>query len=349
MELQNIVITEKSYKKEPIFSTKLTLNFEGPNVNHIIVNTIRRTIDEYVPFYAFNPFTMKISKNTSVFNNDEMRLRMSNFPILGMTIDDSIIDYVDVLNNQEYYNESYNDAKDETVLDDSEINNEGLGTLETKNKTINVGKNTLTLFVKKENHEDELINVTTDDCDFYLNGSKIKNPYDMPHLICRIKKDEEICFSVNTKLGLPLYNQIYSPASIIAYDKLNEHSYDFILSSYHLLDEYRLLILTTRVIRNRLKYLLSLMVSMNLDTDKGVYVIDNETNTFGNLIAYALYLNPDIKNASYYKDHPAINQIKINYEKATSNSMISILTNSFNYLFNLFELIEHNLELIKKK
>jgi len=57
------------------------LNMSGRLINTVIVNTLRRVILTLIPTYGFNTENINITKNTSIFNNDYMRLRLSNFPI----------------------------------------------------------------------------------------------------------------------------------------------------------------------------------------------------------------------------------------------------------------------------
>ena len=60
------------------------VNIKGKDINYIIINTLRRICLQLIPVHAFHPEDVEISVNTSVYNNDIIRLRLSNFPIYGM-------------------------------------------------------------------------------------------------------------------------------------------------------------------------------------------------------------------------------------------------------------------------
>jgi DNA-directed RNA polymerase alpha subunit len=61
------------------------LEFELTGINHTIVNTYRRVILSDIPIYAFDNIT--ITENTSVFNNNYMKLRLRNLPVIGIHSD----------------------------------------------------------------------------------------------------------------------------------------------------------------------------------------------------------------------------------------------------------------------
>ena len=64
-----------NYEKN-VGNTRLELGISGPNIDYVVTNTIRRTILSDVPIYAFTQF--KFNKNTSVFNNNYMKLNFNN-------------------------------------------------------------------------------------------------------------------------------------------------------------------------------------------------------------------------------------------------------------------------------
>lgn len=66
-------------------SSYINILFNGPQIDEVFVNTFRRVILEYIPTYAFSSDFIIINKNTSIFNNDYMKLRLSQLPILDIT------------------------------------------------------------------------------------------------------------------------------------------------------------------------------------------------------------------------------------------------------------------------
>ena len=66
------------------FNNNYTLfTIKGKDINYITINTLRRVILTLVPTFAFDPENIIIEKNTSVYNNDYMRLRLSSIPLIN--------------------------------------------------------------------------------------------------------------------------------------------------------------------------------------------------------------------------------------------------------------------------
>ena len=80
-KIQNIDYTVKTYDST-YGNTRLELNIKGPNINYVILNTIRRTILTHIPNYAFTEFNF--TKNNTIFNNNYLKLRISNIPVWGI-------------------------------------------------------------------------------------------------------------------------------------------------------------------------------------------------------------------------------------------------------------------------
>jgi hypothetical protein len=57
----------------------LKLNFIGDDIDHIVINTLRRIMMLYIPIYAYD--NIVITKNTTIYNNDMIKLRLSLIPI----------------------------------------------------------------------------------------------------------------------------------------------------------------------------------------------------------------------------------------------------------------------------
>ena len=83
----NLKVTE--HTKE-LGNSRLDFKMSGPNINYIVANTIRRTIFSDIPVYAFNEF--KFEKNTSVFHNNYLKLRLRHMPVWGI---ENTVEYID--------------------------------------------------------------------------------------------------------------------------------------------------------------------------------------------------------------------------------------------------------------
>ena len=74
------------------------LNFKisGSNIDYIIVNTLRRTIFSDIPIYAFSVFNFE--KNTSIFHNNYLKLRLQHMPIWSIKNTVDFIETTKVIN-----------------------------------------------------------------------------------------------------------------------------------------------------------------------------------------------------------------------------------------------------------
>ena len=79
------IIAKKYDKANKFITSKLELEFDGTDMNHIIVNTLRRVSFDDIPIYAFA--YINIEHNNSVFNNDMMKIRLNQLPIYNIDTD----------------------------------------------------------------------------------------------------------------------------------------------------------------------------------------------------------------------------------------------------------------------
>ena len=101
-------IKEVSYKKDDINGSLLVVKFKGEHAVYQIINPIRQACINQIPIYAFDASKINIIKNTTVFDNTEMKLRLSQLPINNITSESLDID------NEEYEIESYVRKKNDT-------------------------------------------------------------------------------------------------------------------------------------------------------------------------------------------------------------------------------------------
>ena len=58
-------------KEDEIGFSIVNLKLKGDDINHVIVNSLKRIIQSDIPIFAFNSFD--ITSNTSVFNNNYIK------------------------------------------------------------------------------------------------------------------------------------------------------------------------------------------------------------------------------------------------------------------------------------
>lgn len=178
------MISEIEYKpyKELEYSN-LVLNFK---INNILLNAIRRTILNDVPTYAIPRELIKIETDTTIFNRDQLTLRLSQLPVLDI---DTEISYLE----PEYYEKKYDDLTRKIHPKEKDI------------KFYVHGKNTDIL--KKY--------ITTNDLICYINGKKIETKYSKkyPILLTVLRKDEEIDLNMKAVIGNGLKEARWCPVS----------------------------------------------------------------------------------------------------------------------------------------
>lgn len=300
----DIKIKEKEYKE----FNKLFIEFSGNDVNHVLVNTLRRTIIQHIPTYAFD--NINIIKNTSVFNNDCLKMRLSNFPIPNIEN-----------NTTNMYQQIINDDLDSDKISQFQVY------LEMKNTELNIK------------------NVTTDDAEYFNKEKKIKNIYkknenNKPLLIVNLKHNEEIKLSIFSSLNIGKVHIKYSPVSYCVFEEVNKNTYLFKLESNGQIEEYDIikrscdiLIIKLNIIKNQLK-------DINIEnTFNGELEFKNEDHTIGNLICDKLQNHKNIAYAGYKLDHLLVENIIIKYTTNEIEDIVTILNfiiinliNTLNYI-----------------
>jgi DNA-directed RNA polymerase alpha subunit len=77
---KNIDVNIKQLHKQEfkgLQSSQLILEFDGSTVNCCMVNALRRICLDHIPTYSSSFKSIIIEQNTSVFDNDYMKLRLS--------------------------------------------------------------------------------------------------------------------------------------------------------------------------------------------------------------------------------------------------------------------------------
>jgi len=277
MSNSDIKIKEILYEKYD----QLHIEFSGKDVNHVIMNTLRRIIIQHIPVYAFDNSTISITKNTSVYNNDVLRLRLSHFPITNINKPDTIKYYTNIINNE---------------LDDDELEK-------------------LNMYVDKKNNNIDILNITTDDADFSNNNNKISNIYKNPLLIVKLKQNEEIKLSASSILDIGKKNIKHSPVSICVYEEINDNKFIFKLESKGQIEEYDIIKRACKILIIKLELIEKHIESFDIDLNQnnGKLVFENEDHTIGNFLNRYLQNHNDILFSGYKMDHLLIDNTSINY------------------------------------
>ena len=300
----DIKVKEKEYKK----FDKLHIEFSGKDVNYVLMNTLRRIIIQYIPTYAFDK--IDITKNTSVFNNDVLRLRISNLPVHNIE-NDNVQYYQNIINND---------------LDSDKLTQ-------------------LTMYVEKKNDSLEIINVTTDDAEFFNNKNKIKSIYKKPLLLIKLKEGEEIKLTTTINLNIGKNNIKYSPVTICVYEEKNDNTFLLKLESTNQIEEYDIIKKACEILIIKLENIMNQLKDKDInDKNEGELIFKGEDHTMGNLLNRFLQDHDNILFSGYKMDHLLINNVSINYKTNGAkninekiNLTIKNIINIINYIIKILK------------
>lgn len=315
----NIILWDSTYG-----NTRLEIEISGEQINHVIVNTLRRTILTFIPIYAFSEFNFK--KNTTIFNNNYIKLRIKNIPIWG--IENKINMFVAEQKNNEIIDdeEIYNDDIDLTT----DINNINSSTLKQFN-----------MFVDYTSNEKDILTVTTDHAKFYYDEKRIDSPYKYPIPLVKLQSGQTITFTATSSLGIEKNNSIFSPVSVCFYKEVTPTKYIFCIESKGQINEKRIIEVGLINILDKLKKLPNILSTIEIDDkkDNGEIILMNEDSTFGNLLTYGLQSHKDIKFAGYNIPHLLEEKVIITYKTKNTKDILIILNDVIKYYITIFELL----------
>lgn len=311
MAKANISISIKSYLNDNSFNANhIYINFEGKDINHIIMNTLRRTILEDIPSYAFG--NINISKNSSIYNNDYMCNRIENLPLIGINFALDLEEY----NNLRKYTRGMKSIEDQD--DESEIN----------------------IYCNIKNDKDSIMNVTSDEIEFYRKDKKIDSFYKNPILLIKLKTNEEFQFSAKSDKGIAMNHSKYSIVGVCCYEILNDNKYLFKIEPRGQINIYDILDRCCKIIKFRLNLILEKVMNTKFSNENhGKIILGNEDHTYGGILAKGLQDHKNIEFAGYRMDHLLIRDVTIEYITNGGKSINEIIKDVISHYIKLFEVI----------
>lgn len=305
---------------DTIHTNHLHFRINGTNIDHVIVNSLRRIILEELPGFAYDSESIKISANSSVYNNDYLKNRIENFPVTGLDLKLDIEEFLKLKFDKNIENDSETERQEE----DTEQNFSNF--------------NLLNFYVKKENTSGDIMNITTNDCDFFLEGKKINNIYKNPLLICKLKKDEKLELSAIVKKGLPITNAKYSAVGVCCYEEKSQNDFVFKIENRNQYKNKEVIIYGCDILIKRLQIISDKIVSKKFSSDNhGKIILNNENHTFGNLISRGLQEDSNIEYAAYKLDHLLINDVTIEYITNGSKTINEIIDKVIKKQIKIYE------------
>ena len=302
------IIVESIENNNNFKSDHLKVRLKGKDINHVYVNTLRRVLLEEIPSYGINPDLINISKNSSVYNNDYIRNRLENFPLIDLNF----------------------------KLDLEEYNKLRTYTRGIENFNNDYDENNINMYLDVKNKEDKILNVTTSDIKYYLNDKIDKNIYKKDILICKLKKDEEINLSIKVDKGVGLNHSRYNVAHVY-YEQSGDNNFLLTIEPRGQLSIKEILFRALEILKYKLSLINEKFSKENIDEDSGIIVLNNEDHTLGNLITYRLQENSSINFAGYNLEHLLIKDVRIRFSIKDNKKINDILKNEIKYLINYYD------------
>lgn len=338
MSKSNINISINSHLNDSTFTPNhLNLNFKGKAVNHVILNVLRRTLLEDIPSYGFNVDNINITKNGSVYNNDYMRNRIENLPLIG-------IDFP--LNLDEY-----NELRNYTRGSIKSVNNiESNDSEEAEEEPSDSAESEVTIYCNIKNKNDLIKDVTSEDIEFYRKDKKIKSFYEHPILLIKLKKNEEFEFSAKSDKGIAMNHSRYSVVGMCCYEMIQDDNYILKFEPRGQLEIRDILDRACEIINFRLNFILNKILKVKFSNDNhGKIILNNEDHTYGSIIARGLQNHKNIEFAGYKMDHLLIRDVTIEYVTNGGKTINEIIKDVITDYLKIFDDIHSQFKKLKLK
>lgn len=318
-------ISIKEVEKIPfsgIQSSKLILELGGNDINTVITNTLIRVSLDDIPTYAFPEDAMTIEYDDSIFNQDYMKLRLSQLPIFN------IENEMFYLSPKYYQNINYGNKKREKSPDE---------------------KHQIEIIISSHNNTLDEMNVTTNDIKFIQDGIELKDKYDKdnPILLIQLKPNQTFKGTLRSAIGIGEKSDIWAAASNACHDDETVPNKILLkLASQGQMDEYEILVKACRYIKFKLSLIeddiKKKIQEKKLDEKYDIHLdLENEDHTMGQLITNILQDNKDVIYAGMEKPDHLVRRviIKIGINE-TVKLPLDVLFNNFMTLYKLFDHLE---------
>jgi DNA-directed RNA polymerase subunit L len=334
--MSNIDIKIKEVSKQEfknLQASQLSIELYGKTVSLALVNTLRRLAYDYVPTYAFPNELITIDKNVSIFDNDYMRLRLSEITI------PKISNKVNYLTEKYWKNIDFANPEREKHPDDNKI---------------------LELYINVINDTKDIMNVTTEYVRIFENGAEVQHKFDpkFPLLLIQLRSGESFSCQCVAALSIGKVNHIFSAAGNAYFDdRLEEKDtkytkYTLTLESQGQISEYETLYKSCIVMKEKLgetKKLMKKQYDSPMVKESTTLQIEltNEDHTLGNIINDFLQDHTEVLFSGISKPSLLIDTMVITLATIKKNPLIPIIE-TIDYLVKVFDNIQSQIKKIGK-
>jgi len=310
--------------------SQLVLNISGSAINCTIVNTLRRVSMDLIPTYAYPKDSIKIEKNTSKYNNDMMRLKLSQISYPGFLFKHPNFKVPTFLLPEHFWKGvDYSDKKRELHEND---------------------KHKIEMYINKTNDTATIMNVTSHDITFFENGEKITYPYKKsPCFILGLNPKEEFKSYAVAQLGIGEANNIWAAAGNTYYKQLKPDETEYLLTveSAGQISEQEILVKCCEIIKIKLEQIKEIVIRQH-DTEENrnslriQLILTNEDHTMGQLLNRTLQDKAEMAGSNILFCGQAM---KDNLAKEV---IIKLVISKGNILETIFDAIDYLIEVYNK-
>jgi DNA-directed RNA polymerase subunit L len=287
-----------------VHASFLNLKFSGKDFNIKLMNSIRRASVNNVPTYAIAQEAIKIDINTAVaFNNDYMKLRLSQLPVLGV---DSGMSFLP----EKYWHKNKVNFSDQK-------------------RDKHPAERAVEFYINAHNNSADVVPVTTNDMKMYIDGEEV-HPYDKkyPILLIQLRPNNRFKCYMRAFLGTGDRNIIWSASRNSYYhedekaDEDDEHKdIYFTVEGNNQCNEYEILVRSCKFLIKKysdLKRDLETRIeTKQILPEKVIYLkLDNENHTIGEPMNYEFQNHPDIIRSGVTKPDQLVESMLIKIEAA---------------------------------
>lgn len=301
--------------KEGLQKSQLVINISGKSATNAVVNSLRRLSLENVPTYSFCDKSINIEVNSSVFDNDYMRNRLSLLTIPNLKVP------IYYLRDEYWKNVDYADPNRSKDPDDKLLYD---------------------MYINSTNNGDDIMNVTTNEAEYYRDGTREENVFDKnyPVLLVQLKPGQSFKCQCRLVLGVGKRNCCWNASSNSFFEEVDD-SFKLTVESMGQLDEVDIMVKSCAYMKERLRETKELLLKKYntpdiTNGDKLLIILDNETHTLGAVLGDALQMNKDVVYAGTSRPDLLLDQIKIKLMTAKTNPL-PIVGKTIDYLIELYD------------
>lgn len=332
MQVKEISNTEDTYG-----STCLQLEISGKNVCFQTINTIRKVCINQLPIYAFHPDKIKITRNSSVYDNSYMSCHLSQLPITKFNHN------IKFLPSKYYENINFADPKMERYYEDVyQINFSVKAKNEGPENLLNVTTNDLVISITNLNNEkDKLVSDEPIPA-----KEKYSEKYPIP--LTQLRLGEEFECSMKGVLAIGELHGIFN-ASNTYYKEITPDKFLLSVESNGQLPEYEILIRACEIIIEKLN-----IMKENIKTDQYnslqttnnslILEILREDHTCGGPVNWVLQNMKEVKFSGINKPNFLEKIIDIVIQTDDSTKPVDCLISAIEQTIKIYSEFKENFE-----